>query len=284
MLPGFNIDKDDQFMAIEGFTAGLHNRSDEAFTIADLEMFKDEKSPKTSYAETTKNEMSKDMTLLKESGSTTTKPTTTTTTTKPKTTNRTTTTKPTTANTGPTTTTIKFDKKQGRNNPKPKKTTTTTTTTTKPSDVVSSNNNLTNDNSESAFRNLEPYEDDENSETPVEMSATMEEEDPENPIDDRGMDDEMSAEVTDEEAIVEEESSDMDDTSITEGFTGSMHAHESWLTSVLKALLLTFIMFVLMHPSSAKILSKFGGKMGGYKEIWLCIIFFILAYVIIIAF
>ena len=40
MLPGFS--KDNQFMAIEGFSVGTHNRSDEAFTVADLEKFRSE--------------------------------------------------------------------------------------------------------------------------------------------------------------------------------------------------------------------------------------------------
>jgi len=290
MLPGFNIEKDEQFMAIEGFTSGLHNRSDEAFTIADLEKFKldnfdntrpqadedEEDEPTTTTGVTTTTKPSKGKTFEKEGKSTKYTTTTRYKPTKPSTTTIPTTTTKQTVYTGPTTTTTttKFDTYQARINPYDK--------TTKSANTKSANTKSAN----SPFRNLEPYEDDM---LEADMAATEEEDDPENPIDDRGMSDEMP---TDEEdtSVVEGESNEDEELSadkdieVTEGFTGSILAHESWLNTFLKALLLTFIVFVLMHPSTTKILTGLTGKLGVYKELVLSGLFFVLAYIIIIIF
>ena len=307
MLPGFNIEKDEQFMAIEGFTSGLHNRSDEAFTIADLEKFKldnfdntipqeedeyEEDEPITTIGITTTTKPSKGKALEKEGGATKYTTTTKYRPTRPTTTTIPTTTTKQTVYTGPTTTTTttKFDTDQARNNPYDKASTSKPTTSKPATSKPSTSKPATN----SPFRNLEPYDDDM---LETDMAATEEEDDPENPIDDRGMSDEIPTDEEDTPLVEGESTEDEElnadkDMEVTEGFTGSILAHESWLNTFLKALLLTFIVFVLMHPSTAKILTnltgKLSGKLGGnlsvYREILLSGLFFVLAYIIIIAF
>jgi hypothetical protein len=270
MLPGFS--KDELFMAIEGFASGSHNRSDEAFTVADLEEFKmdnfidakkktkqtldeeDMDEGKVGAGEVTELDMIDDE---EQSGATTTtkgtmptKKTTTTTTTKGTMPTKKTTTTTTTKGTMPT-----------------KKTTTTKYSKT---DKKYMNSNKSADNS--PFKNLEPYED--------EMDVN--EEDPENPEDDRG----MGTELVDGELEAEDPPAEPEDIAAeeaaVEGFTGSATANEYYLKTFLKALLITFICFVLCHPYTGKVFTKF--VRGIHKDILVFILLFVLIYIVLAAF
>jgi len=276
MLPGFS--KDELFMAIEGFTSGSHNRSDEAFTVADLEEFKmdnfidaqkktkqtvdeeDMDEGKIGAGEVTEPDMIDDE---EQSGATTT--TKKTMPTKKTTITTTITTKgtiPTKKATITTTTTTKGTMPTKK------------TTTTKYSKTTKKDMNSNKSTNNSPFKNLEPYED--------EMDVN--EEDPENPEDDRGMetelvDGELEAEdpPMEPEDIVAEESS-----AGIEGFTGSATANEYYLKTFLKALLITFICFVLCHPYTGKVFTKF--VRGIHKDILVFILLFVLIYIVLAAF
>ena len=262
MLPGFS--KDELFMAIEGFTSGSHNRSDEAFTVADLEEFKmdnfidaqkktkqtvdeeDMDEGKIGAGEVTEPDMIDDE---EQSGATTT-------------TKKTMPTKKTTTTTTTTTTTKKTI-------PTKK---TTKTTTTKYSKTTKKDMNSNKSTNNSPFKNLEPYED--------EMDVN--EEDPENPEDDRGMETELvDGELEAEDPPAEPEDIAAEEAAV-EGFTGSATANEYYLKTFLKALLITFICFVLCHPYTGKVFTKF--VRGIHKDILVFIVLFVLIYIVLTAF
>jgi hypothetical protein len=261
MLPGFS--KDELFMAIEGFTSGSHNRSDEAFTVADLEEFKmdnfidaqkktkqtvdeeDMDEGKVADKEVTEPDMIDDE---EQSGATTT-------------TKKSMPTKKTTTTTTTTTTKKTIPTKK-----------TTKTTTTKYSKTTKKDMNSNKSTNNSPFKNLEPYED--------EMDVN--EEDPENPEDDRGMETELvDGELEAEDPPAEPEDIAAEEAAV-EGFTGSATANEYYLKTFLKALLITFICFVLCHPYTGKVFAKF--VRGIHKDILVFIVLFVLIYIVLTAF
>ena len=248
MLPGFN--NNDQYMALEGFTTGQHNRSDEAFTIADLEEFETANNMKLSSANNTSKSSEMANNITTEEGADDTEETTNeTTTTRPA---KTTTTRPAK------TTTTRAAKK---NTKKP-------TTTTKMSD----NEDITMGDEDEYFKDLDPTS--ENT-TPVMDDTEME--DPE-------MEDEP---VMSEDPIIatEEENTELTKkTTDIEGFTGSRLIDEKWLSSLLKTILLTFIVYVVIHPGTSKVLTHFVKKSGLTRDLIVCGIFFLICYIIIISF
>jgi hypothetical protein len=286
MLPGFN--NNDQFMAIEGFTNSFHNRSDEAFTVSDLEEFKAANNVELpSVRNTTSNtkpynntEISKQNTddennaeeeLNNGLNTKTTRPTTTRTKTTRPTTTRTKTTRPATTRTKttrPTTTRTK--------------TTRPTTTRTTKTKMLASNVDEKNEEEE-YFKDLNPETSDANTtemEDPEMEDPEMEEtdlmneikEDIETPTEEENIESEMNDKLSENTGKNE---------SVMEGFAGSRLIDEKWLNTLLKSLLLTFMVYVLIHPSTGKVLSKVCCKSGVARDLIASGIFFVVCYIVI---
>ena len=241
MLPGFN--NNDQYMALEGFTTGQHNRSDEAFTIADLEEFETANNLKLSSANnTSKSSDMADNTIAEEGTDYTENTTEESTTTRPA---KTTTTRPA--------------KK------KPAKTTTTTTKMADDEDIMMGDD-------DEYFKDLDP--------TTEKTEPAMEDTEMEDPE----MEEEPSM-SQEQEMASDKEKFELTKTSTEiEGFTGSKLIDEKWLSTLLKTILLTFIVYVLINQGTSKVLTHFVKKSGLARDFIVCGIFFVICYIIIVSF
>jgi hypothetical protein len=302
MLPGFS--NNEMFMAIEGFTSNNHNRSDEAFTVADLDKFRkennfagdqhfstedipmsrngssekfvdDEISPELAGSNNTKlslmdaeddmEETTSDTTTSdNKSSNTGTTKSTTTTTTKSRTT-RPTTTKATSSRTTTT-------KMSSSNNTK----TTTTRPKTTSATMEEEEETETTKTTKSPTTTVMATRSSNNSgklssvnkknEAFAELDVNEEEEDRLNP---------------EEDDAPEEETVDGMNEAV-EGFTGSMVVSESGLRKFLIALLLAFIVFVLVQPKTGKLLGNMSSQLFKFREVVLALIALVVFYIILL--
>ena len=276
MLPGFN--SNDQFMAIEGFTNSFHNRSDEAFTVSDLEEFQAANNIELpSVSNNTVNKKPQNKTGLSkqniddevnseeelndnELNTTTTRPASAKTTTTRPASARTTTTRPASAKTTTT---------------RPASARTTTTNKMPASNVDEETEE------DEYFKDLNPETNDTNTtemEDPeMEETDTINEinEDIETPTEEENIESEMNEKLSENTGK---------DNSVMEGFTGSRLIDEKWLNTLLKSLLLTFMVYVLIHPSTGKVLTKFFSKSGLIRDLIASGIFFVVCYIVIMVF
>jgi hypothetical protein len=266
MLPGFN--NNDVFMAVEGFTAGQHNRSDEAFTIADLEEFE------------AANSVSSETTTTKAFISTNAKASTnaTASTNAIASTNATTTTKPNPSSSKtnpslpkPKPSLPKPKPKPSLPKPKPKP------SLPKPKPSLPKPKPSTDRDTEEEvdqFKDLDPEVEDEMEDPEMDETAETdminEEPEPVAEEEDTNQDMEMTFET--------EKPADL------EGFTGSRVVSEKWLNSLLKTILLVFVGYVLFHPSTAKVMAKNFGNTGLSRDLVICAVFFIICYIILVSF
>lgn len=297
MLPGFN--SNDQFMAIEGFTNSFHNRSDEAFTVSDLEEFQAANNIELpSVSNNTVNKKPQNKTGLSkqnideevnseeelndnELNTTTTRPATTKTTrpvitktTRPATTK---TTQPaTTTTTGPATARTTTTRATTARTTTTRAASTKTTTTNK---MLASNVDEETEEDE-YFKDLNPETNDTNTtemEDPVMEDPEMEETDSmiETPTEEENIESEMNEKLSGDTGK---------NNSVMEGFTGSRLIDEKWLNTLLKSLLLTFMVYVLIHPSTGKVLTKFFSKSALTRDLIASGIFFVVCYIVIMVF